>query len=426
MASESSARDSRRSVRIGNYEVLAHIASGGMGAVYRARHVAQGHEVALKILAPEMAANPATLERFRREARHAAKLRHENVVAIHEFGESRGTWFLAMEFVDGIDLHEYISRKGRLDPAEARQITIQAARALDHAAGQGIVHRDIKPSNFLLTRKDGRLLVKLTDLGLARETRAEEFRVTREGSTVGTVDYIAPEQARDSGRADVRSDIYSLGCTLYHMLAGAPPFPEGSLTERLLRHIEVDPPDVRSLNPRVPEALQQVLQRMLAKKPKHRYQTAAELLEALEQAGDPARPAPAPPDILAGLGQAEVETPRSRTRKSADTKTMPRPSSSAHRKPRRRARPRTDPALQRRTRLWLLAGGLLLAAVVVWLVLGRLTDHRRASAGPAAAGTAEVSEAKDPERQLLAAVQGAPGVLWSAVARHRFGCFHSE
>jgi serine/threonine protein kinase len=273
--------DASRTIRIGKYEVLAHIATGGMGAVYKARDTELGRIVALKIIPPDTAGKPAALERFRREARSAAKLRHENIVTLYEFGEARGVYFLALEYVDGIDLQAYIERKGRLKPDKARRILVQAARALDHAHKQGVVHRDVKPSNFLITRRDSGLLVKLTDLGLAREASEDEFRVTRVGSTVGSIDYMAPEQARDSRAADVRSDIYSLGCTFYHMLAGRAPFPEGSLTERLFKHIEEEPPDVRQFNPRVPEELVHVLNRMLAKKPEERYQTPAELLRDL-------------------------------------------------------------------------------------------------------------------------------------------------
>src|SRR5207249_3945812 len=141
------------------------IATGGMGAVYRARDTQDGREVALKVLTPDMAAKPAMLERFRREAEHAKRLRHENIVTIFEFGESNGTFFLAMEFVEGVDLHEYISKKKTIDPEESRQIMLQAARALDHAHECGIVHRDIKPSNFLLTKRKGKLWVKMTDMG---------------------------------------------------------------------------------------------------------------------------------------------------------------------------------------------------------------------------------------------------------------------
>jgi serine/threonine protein kinase len=290
----------RRYGRIGKYEIVAYIATGGVAAVYRAMDSDLGRDVALKVLKPEWHEKPNVLERFRREARHCAKLRHENIVAIYEFGEANGTFYLALEFVDGIDLHEYINQKGRLRPQKARRITIQAARALDHLHKHGMVHRDIKPSNFLIAGKKGRKIVKLADLGLARVVREDEFRVTRAGFTVGTIDYMSPEQARDSGAVDIRSDIYSLGCTLYHMLAGQPPFSEGGLAERLYKHLETDPPDIRELNPEVPAALARVLRRMLAKKPDDRYQTPRKLLRALlrlEEADEPA-PVPTPAPVV--------------------------------------------------------------------------------------------------------------------------------
>ncbi len=274
-----------RSRRIGKYEVLGHIATGGMGAVYRAVDTELDRPVALKVLNPEIAAKENSLNRFRREAKTAAKLRHENIVAIYDVGEAGGTYFLALEFVDGVDLHEYICQKGKIPAEEARQIVIQAAKALDHAHKAGIVHRDIKPSNFLVTRQHDRLVVKLTDLGLARtrnESKEDEFRLTRAGTTIGTVDYMAPEQGRDSGAADIRSDIYSLGCTFYHMLAGKGLFAQGSLTERIYQHAESDPPDIRTLNADVPEGLVVILSKMLQKKPEDRYQTPAELLKDLE------------------------------------------------------------------------------------------------------------------------------------------------
>ncbi len=265
--------------RIGKYEVLAHIGSGGMSRVYKAQDTILGRVVALKVLTPEVATKTTALERFRREAKHAARLSHRNVVNLYEFGEFKGTYFLALEYVEGIDLYEYIQRQGRIEPEEARRILIQAVKALDHAFEHGIIHRDIKPSNFLLTAENDRLRVKLTDLGLSRmATDEEEFRVTRAGNTVGTIDYLSPEQARDSATADIRSDIYSLGCTFYHMLAGRPPFADGGLGERVYKHLSVDPPDIRDFNPDVSEEMWFVLQRMLAKNPDDRYQTPAELL----------------------------------------------------------------------------------------------------------------------------------------------------
>lgn len=282
MAPESTNQARGRSQRIGKYEIVKHIATGGMGAVYRAVDTELKRPVALKVLSPELASKPNMIERFQREARSAAKLRHENIVTLYEVGQENDVHFLALEFVEGIDLFEHIQRKSKLDSEEARQILIQAARALDHAHKQGIVHRDIKPGNFLLADPDGEMVVKLTDMGLARASRDEEFRMTNPGSTVGTVDYISPEQAKDSSAADIRSDIYSLGCTLFHMLAGTPPFAQGSLTERLYQHVESDPPDIRTLNPIVPDGLVVILQKMLAKKPAERYQTPAELLADLK------------------------------------------------------------------------------------------------------------------------------------------------
>ncbi len=283
MASESPSADARKAVRIGKYEIIKHIATGGMGAVYRARDTEEDREIALKVLTPEMAAKPAMLERFKREARSAQKLQHENIVTIYECGETNGTHYIAMEFVEGIDLYEFIlKKKGKgLDPEESRQLMIQATRALEHAHANGIIHRDIKPSNFLLQRKNNKLVVKMTDLGLALDVQSEEFRVTRDGTTVGTVDYIAPEQAKDSKAADIRSDLYSLGCTWYHMLAGRPPFPEGGLAERLCKHMMDTPPDIRKFNPRISRDLTAVLAKLLAKEPSDRYQNPSELLVAL-------------------------------------------------------------------------------------------------------------------------------------------------
>jgi serine/threonine-protein kinase len=309
MASEPSGSGGRPPQRIGKYEVVAHIATGGMGAVYKAVDTVLGRPVALKILPPELAAIPRMIERFQREARSAGKLSHENIVTLYECGRDRGMYFLALEFVDGIDLHEHLTRKKKLDPEEARQLLIQAARALAHVHKRGIVHRDIKPSNFLLTFKEGRPLLKLTDLGLAREDRPEEHRVTRAGTTVGTLDYMSPEQARDSSAADIRSDIYSLGCTAYHLLAGVPPFPEGTATERIFKHMSVDPPNLRTVNPAVPEALVAVIRRMMEKKPADRYQTPAELLRELQ--GFEATPQTSlDRNVLANLAHAAEEAPR--------------------------------------------------------------------------------------------------------------------
>lgn len=272
--------------QIGKYRILAHIATGGMGAVYKARDEQLGRTVALKVLSSELSSNPILVERFKREAQHAARLSHKNIVTIYDYNNHEGIHYLVMEYIEGIDLAEYIRRKTTIDPEEARLIIIQACKALDHAYSVGITHRDIKPSNFLLANEEGRTRVKLTDLGLSRMINDEEFRVTRAGTTVGTVDYMAPEQARDSALADIRSDIYSLGCTLYHMLAGQPPFGEGGIGERVYKHMACDPQDVRLFNDKVPAGLWTVLRRMLAKHPDDRFQTPTEVIESLRSITD--------------------------------------------------------------------------------------------------------------------------------------------
>jgi serine/threonine protein kinase len=274
--------------RIGKYRLLEHIATGGMGMVYKAVDESLGRIVALKVLAPDLTSNTTLIERFIREGRHAARLSHKNIVTLFESDEADGHRYLAMEYIEGFDLATYIERKGQLDPEEARRLLIQAAKALEHAFAQGVTHRDIKPSNFLLANDEGRCRVKLTDFGLARLVNDSNFRVTRADTTVGTVDYISPEQARDSAAADIRSDIYSLGCTFYHMLAGHPPFSEGGLAERVYKHIAADPPDIRRINPQVPAAMWAVLKRMLAKAPDTRYQTPTELIAALRALVEPA------------------------------------------------------------------------------------------------------------------------------------------
>ncbi len=391
MSSDPSAKRPRRAVRVGKYEVVSHIATGGMGAVYKAIDTVLKREVALKVLPPEMASKPNALERFRREARNAARLRHENIVTIYEFSQAATTFYLAMEFVDGIDLQEYIDRKGRLEPEEARLIALQSARALEHAHTQGIVHRDIKPSNFLLARKGEILLVKMSDFGLARESGEEEARVTQDGHTVGTVDYMAPEQARDCGAADVRSDIYSLGCTVFHMLTGQAPFPGGSIPERLLKHAKDDPPDVRRLNPRASESFCAVLRRMLAKDPDNRYQTPSALLKDLISLESTA-PVTGH-DVLAGLALAENEQaaprPKRRAAPAASVNGPPVPPKRPRGRRGEAAPAETPPPIAgapplRGPWVWALGGGAVVAvlAVIGVVIALRPGPAPRASAAP--------------------------------------------
>jgi serine/threonine protein kinase len=302
--------------RLGKYEILAHIATGGMARVYKAEDTELRRVVAIKVLRSRLARRDRDLERFRREARHAARLNHLHIVTLFECGYApeHNLYYLAMEFIDGVDLEEYVRRKGPLPPEEARRMLIQAVKALDHAFERGVIHRDIKPSNFLLAQTEGGVVVKMTDLGVALVESDDEFKVTSEGTTVGTVDYISPEQASDSRSADVRSDIYSLGCTAFHMLAGRAPFAEGGLGERVFKHIALAPPDVRQFNTAVSADFWAVLKRMLAKKPEDRYATPAELLQALQQI---------PAAIVDNTGNPVTTAPTTRRRKTDYVHTLP-------------------------------------------------------------------------------------------------------
>ncbi len=264
---------------LGKYQIEKRIGAGGMGTVYLAKDTQLKRVVALKVLAQDKAQNPTLVKRFRAEAQAAAQLRHNNIVAVYDTGEDDGYLYIAMEYVEGQDLFELVQKRGVTPVKRSIEIIKQVAAALQHAFEQNIVHRDIKPSNLLI-RRDG--VVKLTDLGLARSIDDTlETNITRAGTTVGTVDYMSPEQARNSKAADIRSDLYSLGCTWYQMLTGEPPFPEGSMTNKLQAHAIKPAPDPRDKNPNVPEGLTAVLQRLMAKKPEDRYQTPADLLEDL-------------------------------------------------------------------------------------------------------------------------------------------------
>ncbi|MBX9677848.1 MAG: serine/threonine protein kinase [Gemmataceae bacterium] len=284
MAEETRERRVKPGTRFGRFEVIEHLASGGMGSVFRARDLESKDIVALKVLSRTMAGNPDMVERFRREAKAADKLHHENVVELLDFGEAGGTFYLAMEFVDGTDLHSFIHDhpEDRVSLPVALRILTQAAKALDAAHRLGIVHRDVKPANFLISGDGESVQVKLADFGLAREVDDEEFRITKAGKTLGTVDYMSPEQARDSGNADIRSDLYSLGCTFFHMLAGRAPFNTGTLPERILQHLQSPPPNIRHINAAVPDRIAHILEMMLEKKPADRYQTPWDLLLDLE------------------------------------------------------------------------------------------------------------------------------------------------
>jgi hypothetical protein len=237
--------------------------------------------VALKVIKRAYTASPDALVRFRREVRNAARLSHPNVVATTDAEDAGETHFLVMEYVDGTDLGRLVKERGPLPVDRACDYVLQAALGLQHAFEQDMVHRDLKPHNLMLT-PDGH--VKILDFGLAcfASEAASAAALTGTGIVLGTVDYIAPEQADNAHQADIRSDIYSLGCTLYHLLAGQPPFPTGTSLQKVMAHREKIPQPLTELRDDLPEELMPVLERMMAKNPKHRYQTPAEVVIALE------------------------------------------------------------------------------------------------------------------------------------------------
>ena len=252
-----------------------------MSTVYRGVHIQTGHEVALKVLIRTLARNSTLLQRFLREARSAESLEHPNIVAIYDRGIDAGRHYLVLEYVPGGDFHDYVQKNGPLPLSEAIRVVRSVASGLKYAATRGLIHRDIKPSNILRSPSGE---AKIIDLGLALQSHVEDERVTREGTTVGTVDYMAPEQARDSRATSILSDMYSLGCTFYYFLAGIPPFPGGDITDKLTRHARSPSPDIRDLRPDIPPGVAAILLRLLAKNPEDRYGNYDDLISALDAA----------------------------------------------------------------------------------------------------------------------------------------------
>jgi serine/threonine-protein kinase len=261
--------------RLEHYELTEFVGGGGMGAVFRATDTRLGRTVAVKVLSRDQT-DEETIRRFRNEAQSAARLDHPNIARVYYVGEDHGWNFIVFEFIEGTNLREVVEQHGPLDLEDALLYTLQVAEALDHSSSRDVVHRDIKPSNVLVTAGEQ---VKLVDMGLARLHQVESSSndLTASGVTLGTFDYISPEQARDPRSADVRSDIYSLGCTLYFMLTGRPPFPDGTALQKLLRHNADEPPDLRIFRPDLHPRVMALLARMLAKRPSQRQQTAREL-----------------------------------------------------------------------------------------------------------------------------------------------------
>jgi WD40 repeat protein/tRNA A-37 threonylcarbamoyl transferase component Bud32 len=345
-------RDQALPLVLGSYVLLDRLGEGGMGTVFKARHRRLGRVVALKLIRKERVSDEAAVRRFRREIEATAQLEHPNVVRAFDADEASGAHFFTMELVEGADLGAVVKRRGPLPVAEAVDCARQAALGLQHAFEKGLVHRDVKPSNILVTSGG---TVKLLDLGLARLAAPADGHttsmLTEDGAVMGTPDFIAPEQALSSHKVDIRADLYSLGCALYYLLTGQPPFPGGTLAEKLVKHQLARPRPVRELRPDVPPALAAVLDRLMAKRPEDRYATPAEAARALTEAL--ADKAPAPPDEVAPTAVWDGLTP---TATAGPTEVV---------RPRRRSRRWP----------WLLAGAALLAAAPL-LILFLLRDRQ--------------------------------------------------
>ena len=275
---------------IGSYRILDVIGRGGMGRVYKAVHRTMGRVVALKILNPQLMTTERVRKLFAREVKAAGKLRHPNIVTAFDANQTGDRAYLVMEYVEGRTLQQWVRDHGPLPPAQACDFARQTALGLSAAHQQGMVHRDIKPANLLATKNDSLAVqadhtVKILDFGLARlghPGNADDDSIQVAAETVmGTPDYLSPEQARSLSQTDARSDIYSLGCTLYFMLTGRPPFPGGSSLEKMVRHTTEDASPVSALRPEVSAEVSAIVARMMAKKPEDRFQTCDDVAAAL-------------------------------------------------------------------------------------------------------------------------------------------------
>jgi serine/threonine protein kinase len=321
---------------LNGYKILDRLGKGRMAGVYKAQHET-GPVVAIKVLPPSKAKDRALLARFQREARVAVKLKHPNIVRTFQVGgtqqgDSRERlYYLVMEFLEGETLDDVIQRRKQFLPGEAVRIIYQALLGLQHLHEQGLVHRDIKPSNLMLAYPPGapqqndtlRATVKILDMGLARTLsdevipdpdRKDQMHLTSEGIVLGTPDYMAPEQARDARHADIRADIYSLGCVLYHLLDGKPPFPDTNIISQMIRHATEQPKPLKASNPAVPDGLQQIINWMLAKDPAQRYPTperAAQAMQMFLAAGAESLTPEADPKMKKYLTYLEIDTAES-------------------------------------------------------------------------------------------------------------------
>jgi eukaryotic-like serine/threonine-protein kinase len=273
-----------RNFTIGKYRILEPLGTGGMGKVFLAEHLTMKHRVALKILPIAPNDQSSQLARFRREARASGALNHPNIVRTHDIdSDGKSFHYLIMDYIEGVNLHDLVRKKGPLDAAAAAQYLGQTALGLQHMHDAGLIHRDLTPGNLLLDRFG---TIKILDLGLARSQFDNKDPITQrydEKAVLGTADYLAPEQALHASEVDIRADIYSLGATGFYLLTGRPPFADAkNVTQKLLAHQSRTPESLRALRPDLPPELIAIVERMMAKTPQDRYLTPLEVVQALQ------------------------------------------------------------------------------------------------------------------------------------------------
>jgi serine/threonine-protein kinase len=266
---------------LGKHKLLGHIGSGGMSSVYLGEHMVLKHRRAVKVLPKSKLGKTSYLERFQREAKAIASLSHPNIVRAYDIDHEKDTHYIVMEYIEGVDLQILVKKHGPLPYPLVADYIAQAAHGLQHAHDQGLIHRDVKPANFLINT-DG--VIKVLDLGLALFQDQDDASLTMEynDKVLGTADYLAPEQALNSHTVDNRADIYGLGCTMYFLLTGHPPFPDGSISSRIIKHQNTMPPDIRVDRPDCPGELDGICVKMMQKDAKFRYQECNQVAQALE------------------------------------------------------------------------------------------------------------------------------------------------
>ena len=291
---------------IGPFRILERIGVGGMGQVYLCEDAGQARRVAVKVLPPAKADQPAALGRFYREARAASCLDHSNIVRTHEINQDGNLHYIVMDYVEGANLLDIVKKFGPLDIGRAVSYVLQVARGLDHAFRNGIVHRDIKPGNILIDRQG---VARILDMGLARFYKDHTDLLTLKYDdrvVLGTADYVAPEQVANSHTVDIRADIYALGATFYFLLAGQPPFPIGTVSQKLLWHRTKEPVPVEQVRPEMPRDLAALVALMMSKDPQERFQTPAQVIAELEP-WLPASVALPAPEEMPQLSRAAIE-----------------------------------------------------------------------------------------------------------------------